>query len=85
MNVEQVKAKFLKEFQEEQVAVNFGLTALAAEQAEDEDDEEETRKYLIEWHLAKSSVYSRGTLETWSTERLQDSQDTYYELSYRGV
>lgn len=85
MNVEQVKAKFLKEFQEEQVAVNFGHAALATELSEDEDDEEEARKYLIDWHLAKSTVYSRETLETWTTEDLQDSQDTYYELSYRGV
>jgi hypothetical protein len=85
MNVEQVKALYRKQLQDEQAIVNFGHAALAAELAEDEDDEEETRKYLIEWHLAKSTVYSRETLETWSTEDLQDSQDTYYEMSYRGV
>lgn len=85
MNVEQVKAKFLKEFQEEQVAVNFGHAALAAELLDDEDEEEERRKYLIDWHVAKQSIYRKETLETWSTERLQESQDEYYEMSYRGV
>jgi len=85
MNLEEVKAKLQKDLQEQQVNMNFGHAALAAELAEDEEDEEETRKQLIEWHLAKQSIYRKETLETWSTERLQDSQDEYYEMSYRGV
>ncbi len=85
MNLEEAKAKLQKDLQEQQADVNFGHVALAAELSEEQDDEEETRKHLIDWHLAKSSIYSRGTLETWSTERLQDSQDEYYEMAIRGV
>ncbi len=85
MNLEQAKAKVKADLQNEQADINFGHFALAAELAEDESEEEERRKHLIDWHLAKSTIYSRGTLETWSTERLQDSQDEYYEMSYRGV
>jgi hypothetical protein len=85
MNVEQVKAKFLKEFQEEQVAVNFGHAALAAELAEDEDEKEEERKSLIEWHIKKGAYHSRESLKNMSYEQLKESEELYYEMAIRGI
>lgn len=74
MNVEQVKAKFLKEFQEEQVAVNFGHAALAADLSEEDDDKEE----IIEFLLKSSVILERRHLETKTLEELRELRDLYY-------
>lgn len=85
MNLEEAKAKVKKDLQEQQADINFGLTSLAAEQAEEENEKEEERKSLIEWHIKKGAYHSRESLEKMSYEQLKESEELYYEMAIRGV
>lgn len=80
MSVEQLKALYRKQLQDEQAIVNFGHAALMCECSRGEDE----REQLIEFILNKTSC-TKEELENMPLETLYEIHDEYYEWAIRGV